>query len=541
MRRVLYIGGGVIVALLVLVVIALEALKAGVGKDRIAAALSGALGMPVTMGGLSVSLIPSPSLQATDVRIGGTDRTAAPGIAVSSLHVVPQLLSLVPGRTPTISHADLVGLVLSIRRTASGRWEAPVPPPTGAPAGAASGRGAPSPVAIEALRVRDAAIRVVDDSLRAPSGGPTITTISAISADLSVQHGTVSLPQFTGRLGQTQVAGSAEAGPSGIALRLTSPSIHNADLPGLFALAGMAPYAGLSIDGRAPVELSTHIGADFATLTASGKASIDRVTLATITLQQLQAPFRLEHRVLTLDPITFSVYGGREQGGVTVDVSKSPPQFTLRTSIQGLDVNQALSANTTMKDFLFGTAKLQTNVRGSGTTQAALEQSLAGTLQFAVENGDIRNFPVLAAINQAFGITQGSTTDTKFQSLSGTATIGGGQARSSDLTLHAGELSMLGQGTFGFDKTVDLHLTAVISAAKAAQLAQVTPLAKRLENDRGEITVPVLVTGSATAPKITVDVQAIAKQQLPGALQNQIKKNVPSQLQNQLQQLLPKP
>lgn len=531
MRRLLYVVGAVIVVLVLAVVAALEALKSGVGKDQLAAALSSAIGMPVEVNGLSVSLFP-PGLQATGVRIGGADREAAPGVAVARLDVIPQLTSLFPGGTPHITRADLVGLVISVRRTAAGRWQIPVPPP-----GATGSRSGPagSSVEVDALRIRDGAIRVVDDSLRT-AGGPTITIISAINAGLRIDNGTLMVNEFSGRLGQTAVSGSAEAGPRGIVLHITSASLKSADLSALFALAGMAPYPGLSIAGRAPVELTTRIGPDFTSLTVLGKTSIDQVSLNGIALQQLQTPFHLEHKILTLDPMTFMVYGGREQGVVSVDLARPTPVFSIRTVIQGLDVNQALSATTTMKDFMLGTARVEANVQGSGTTKAAVEQTLSGTARFALQDGDIRNFPVLSVINQALGITQGSTTDTKFQSLTGSANIGAGQARSTDLTLKAGELSMFGQGTFGFDKSLNLQLRAVLAPAKAAQLAQLVPVAKRLENSRGEIELPVAVTGLATAPKISVDIQSIAKQQLPGVVQDQVRKRLPKELQN----LLPK-
>lgn len=514
MKRLLIIVGGLILLLLVLAVVGLQALKSGAGKGKIEAALSSALGQPVVIGSMSVQLIPTPALDASGIRIGGADSTAAPGIALARLHVAPVLSSfLIPGRTPSIDHIELVGLVVSVRRDKAGHWLAPVPP-----AGGASKSGGPG-VELHALRIRDGAIRVVDDSLRAAGGGPTVTTISDVAADLQAEGGTLKVPSFTGRLGGTVVSGSTEAGPKGITLHLSSESIEGADLPRLFALAGMRPFPGLAIEGKAPFEMTTSVAPDFSTFVVTGKAAIERVKMNTITLQSLQAPFKLAKGIFTLDPLTFTMYRGRQQGAVSIDLNQPEPVYTIRTTVDGLDVDQALSANTTMKNLLTGTGKLTGNVRGSGSTAPAIEKSLAGTLRFELVNGVVRNFPLLAAINKAIGITEGTTSDTKFQSFSGTAKIGGGKAQTDDLALRAGELSLVGAGTLGFDQSLTFKTLAIFSTAKSAELAGRVGLVKRLENARGEIQIPVTITGTATAPKTTVDVQSVAKKQVQDQLQ----------------------
>ena len=120
-------------------------------------------------------------------------------------------------------------------------------------------------------------------------------------------------------------------------------------------------------------------------------------------------------------------------------LTQPAPVYTIRSSLKGLDVNRALSAMTTMKDFLLGSASVTTDVRGSGSSAPAIQKSLTGTVKFQLVNGVIKNFPLLARVNQALGITEGNDNDTKFESLSGTAAIGGGKAKTNDLLLKAGE------------------------------------------------------------------------------------------------------
>lgn len=518
MRRLLLLAGTLAALALTLVLLGFHALKSEAGKERIAGALSDALGQPVAIGDMSVSLLPTPALEMRQIQIGSADRGAAPGITLAGLRIVPEVLSVLPGRTPSVSHMDLVGLVVSVRRDASGRWLLP--------ASLAAGPAHPrtksaTAVELDQLRIRDGTLRVVNDDLPPSSGGPALTAISAVNADLEVTGGQLTMPTFSGRLGQTIVNGSAKAGAAGTTLRLSAASVQNADLPALFALAGMAPYSGLAIAGKASLDVTATIASTTtpAIVVVTGRAASEQLKLGTLSLQNLETPFRLDKGTLTLDPIAFTLYQGRERGTVTIDLTKGAPSYAIRTAVNGLDVNQALSANTRMKDFLLGVARLEATVHGSGSTRAAVQRSLAGTMRVELRDGVIRNFPVLAAINQALGITEGTSRDIKFETLTSTAVIGAGKARTNDLVLHAGELILLGQGTLGFDQSIDIQLTAYFSAPKSGQLAQRIAVSKQLQNRRGEIAIPVTITGTTTAPNTSVDVQNLATMQIQRELQ----------------------
>jgi uncharacterized protein YhdP len=563
MRRVLVILSGLILFAVVIAVVGLLTLQ-GAGKDRIASALSSALGTPVEIGGLSISVLPTPALSASGVRIGNVNAGAAPGLAVADLRVVPSLWSLLPGRTPTITRADLNGLVISIRHTASGEWLAPVAgngsssgpaaaPARGAapaqtpshtpaspstasarPAAATTGAKVPSPsgagktpnVAVDAFRIRNGAIRIVDEHLRTASGSPTVTSITGIDVSLRYVDGVLSIPDVEAHLGHSAVRASAEAGAKGMTLHLASTAIHNEDLPALLALAGMAPVPGLAFGAPAKVAMTTHVAADFATLTVNGGATIPQLKFGRLALTDVRVPFRLEHDVFTSDSIMFTAYGGHERGRVSVDLSGAPASYGLRTTLDQLDVNQALSATTTMKNLLYGTAHLSADVKGSGMTEAAIEKSLAGTVQFSVHNGEVRNLAVLSTINRVLGGGSGGASDTKFDSLTGTATVANGQARTTDLALRSADLNLLGNGTYGLaDQSLNLVLTAQLSPAHSAQIARVVPLSSRLENASGQMQLPVKIAGTAMSPKVEgVAVTAISKTGVQGLVQQLLKR-----------------
>jgi AsmA protein len=255
-----------------------------------------------------------------------------------------------------------------------------------------------------------------------------------------------------------------------------------------------------------------------------------------VPLDGLATTFRYAKGVLTLDPLAFSTYGGREQGSATVDVNGKGSRYAVRTTLTGLDAGAALAGMTQVKDKLTGSANVTANVTGTGSDAAAVERSLAGTVQLDIANGILHGMPILARLNSALGADAGGAAaksgDTPFQALHGTAHIANGRAQLTNLHVTAGEVSLTGSGTVGFDHTVNLSLVAQLSAAAANTAAaglgglasRLGDVVEHLQSSRGTIAVPVTVTGSLAAPKIGVDVGALAKAQVQNQLQQQVER-----------------
>src|SRR5687767_2569180 len=127
MRRLLLVLLGGVALLLALLLAGLKSLETEGARRRIAAALSEAMGQPVALGRLSVTLLPKPALAARAIRIGDADSAGQPGISASELRVVPRLRSLLPGRDLAIAEAELDSVVITARRDSTGRWLLPLP------------------------------------------------------------------------------------------------------------------------------------------------------------------------------------------------------------------------------------------------------------------------------------------------------------------------------------------------------------------------------------------------------------------------------
>lgn len=485
------------------------------------AKLSAALGKPVKLGEMGIDLFPTPALQATAVFVG---EKPAPSLAIASLRIVPSLMAALHGEL-VVDRVDLDGLDLALRRTKKGDWLLPYDPPKEPATATSAGESSGTPIQIRAVRIRNGAFRVVDDVPAA--GGPSreVAALRDIEGLLSLDAKGVKVESLSAHFQETVLKGTATVASEATTLDLSSPSIASADLPQIFAFLGAAPIDGLSIQGTCPFHLALTIPAK-GSLAASGEFDAATLRLGTMEVTSLKTPFKLADEVVTLSPLTFTAYQGQQKGSVVLALARNPMGYTVKTRLEGLDVNKALSANTAAKDVLLGTGRVQASVKGAGFDTGALKTRLGGHAEVALRNGVIKNLPLLAKINQALKITEGNDKDTHFESLDGSFAIGDGKAHTEDLRLKAGELSLLAKGDVRFDQTLAFKGTARFSAAKSAQILHSLSDLKYLANGQGELEIPLTVSGPAASPSVNVDLASVAKKAIKQEIQKSLGKEL---------------
>lgn len=515
---------GALVGLLLLAVVGFFLVRRTLDPAKVRpmaeARLSAALGKPVRIGGMGLSLFPSPAVRATDIAVG-ENAAQAPSLSIASVRIAPDLAGLFTGRVTGV-RVELDGVDCALRRDRKGRWLLPYAPPPEQKTAAASSSG--PAVELRSLRLKNGRFRLVDDL--PPGGGKPreVVSLGEISGSLSTSGGTVRVEGLEGRFTKTDVEGSAEISDDATTLRFSSPSLNTADLPQVMALMGAAPIEGLAVSGKAPLEVELKIPAGDSPISASGSFSAAELRLGTMAVQRFEAPFQLQKGVVTLKPLTFTAYRGMETGTVTLFITRTPLGYSVKTALDGLDVNAALSANTSAKDLLLGTGNVSGIVRGAGFDAGALKSRLTGEADVAVVDGVVKGVPLLAKINQALHITGGDSKDTQFESLTGHFVLGGGKAHTEDLVLKAGEMSLLAKGDVNFDLTLDFKGRAVFTPAKTAAIVHSLSDLKRFVNDRGELELPLTVKGPVSSPSINIDLTAAVKEGLKGELKNQLQK-----------------
>jgi uncharacterized protein involved in outer membrane biogenesis len=518
LRRLALAAVGVVAAVALTVFLLVRwALDPNTLRPMAEARLSAALGQPVTIGTIRLSFLPALSVEGGDITVGGA-ATRAPGTSLDlrRVRLHPRFASIFK-RPLVIDRVEVEGLSLNGRRDPTGRLLLPLPDTAALSEPTPTSDAAAFEVA-EVL-LRDGRFTITDS--RPPTG--TVTVLQDMVA--AVQHSDrgFRLERLAASVGRSRVTGNGTIGPDGLRLRLAWMNLTPKDLPPVFALLGTSPPEGLAISGKTPLALDLSVDSTGA-VSASGRVRADRAGLGTLTMTAFDAPVHFANDQLTLDPMAFRAYAGRGGGRVAVNVGRAPAAWTLDGGLQHVDIDQFLSANTSAKGRVSGTAGIKTQLRG--TVASPMTRSMFGTASVAVTDGAIHDFQLLAAVYSALRLGQRSERDLRFQSLTATFAVADERATTSDLSIRTGELTLAMAGTIGFDQAITMNGTARFSAAKSAEMTRSVKELSALANAAGEIEVPVHVSGTVSAPHFSIDAWSMIRR----GVQQDLKKRIGDKL-----------
>jgi uncharacterized protein involved in outer membrane biogenesis len=184
----------------------------------------------------------------------------------------------------------------------------------------------------------------------------------------------------------------------------------------------------------------------------------------------------------------------------------------------GVDANALLSAVSSMKNTVSGSLAADTNLRFALVQSNDLAHTLNGALSFNLTNGEINNIDLLSEVSKVgnllggHGPIGGGTAVKKF---SGTLNIVNGVANTQNLTGELIGATIVAKGTLNLvSDDVNMHLTASLGSAAAGQQPSGGLLNTVLATAKGQLMVPVLVTGNMAHPTVTPDVAEMAKLKL---------------------------
>lgn len=165
-----------------------------------------------------------------------------------------------------------------------------------------------------------------------------------------------------------------------------------------------------------------------------------------------------------------------------------------------------------------------------------MPRSLEGRMHVNVVNGIIREFPMLAAINRALQLAEGDTRDTRFERLSATLVFAGRLARTAaeaagsghvttdDLVIDAREVRVQASGRIGFDRSLDLSGVAVVSPERSASAIRSVRELSGLRNERGELEIPLTITGTLDEPFFGIDLKAVVARSIEEELRRRLRR-----------------
>jgi uncharacterized protein involved in outer membrane biogenesis len=269
-------------------------------------------------------------------------------------------------------------------------------------------------------------------------------------------------------------------------------------------------------------------------MTGSGTLNVGSILYDQLVLNNVKSNVSLDRGLIKMAPLTSQIYGGQQSGSITVDARQNPMAFNVSTQLQKVDANKLLSSVSSIKNTLYGLLALNGQTSFSAVSSNDIARTLNGNASINLNNGKIMGVDLLnqlANIGKFLAGRQQAQTFTNIAKLSGTFNIRNGVAQTNDLQADIEGGNLAAQGLVGLaDQTLNMHLTAVLSQKFSQQVGGTGIggiMNTALANNKGELVIPVIVTGTFSRPMFAPDLQKIAQMKMqhllpstsnPGAL-----------------------
>lgn len=248
-------------------------------------------------------------------------------------------------------------------------------------------------------------------------------------------------------------------------------------------------------------------------LMARGGVKIDRLIVSPIEATRMSGRVSVYTDTLRLDSFTLSAYDGTFQGAAALDYSAAGFPAAVTATARGINLERVLSTLAPQARKITGSLDADLSL---GTTLGRdPEAALTGAGTFAVRNGSFPGLDLKSGLGQLARALQSTAPagDTRFSYFGGDFRIAQERVYSRSLRLDADGLAATGQGSSGFNKTLDYAgtgtMTTLASGAPASvdalssveqSLASVLP---RVPGSAGA-RVAFLLRGTFDAPKFSL-------------------------------------
>ena len=479
------------------------------GGDGIRLALerqaSSWLGQPVRIASATGQVFPRLGIQLREVRVGEPVK-----IRLADLEVSTSLRSLMSRRIEdaevTISDSR-IELPLPIATQASQpAGSAPAPADVGSRDLAAV--PAPSAVSsappIEIVSVRAIALRDVVLASR----GREIT----VTADAALTGSELRLARFAASSGRTRLdaAGTIALSPR-IEARLDA-SANRLDVDELLVLVSAflpdRTASGEGSGGSAPAHVTAHISAD-----AASAASVDARMFST--------DLTLDNERVTLDPLRFELFDGKYEGAIAATLGEAL-DVRLTSRVADIDVAQ-LAAFGGVPDTVTGRLSGTATVRGRGSDLASMLQSARGDGSASIVDGTIKRLNLIRTVVLFFGRPEPEAAPAAdaFERIDAKFSLAQEVVNAQEFLLRSPDADIDGTGSLSLtpktlNGTAELRLSEALSKQAGTDLVRFT-------REGNRVLLPARISGTLSAPRITIDAAAAARRGLRNEVERRLR------------------
>jgi uncharacterized protein involved in outer membrane biogenesis len=473
-------------------------------RTALADQLSKALGQPVRVAKIAATIYPRVTVNLRQVTIGEPAR-----IRVETLHVGADFGALLSRR---IEHARL--------ELSGAQVELPLPDFS---IGSGSTSGSSSKPPVEIVSIDEIVLRDVD----IVSGGRTLTgdveivpeakglTLRrvALLADKAKINATGRITDLSGPVGEVTIKAGALNFDRLLAFATdfaTGTGMRSSARARSTARPATNPNAAQT--GAPPMDIAVSLDAD-------------RATMGTLALDKLAGNARITADRMTLDPVSFAVFGGRYDGALVFTLG-AVPDFKLNARVAGVDM-AAATAFAGSRGTITGRLSGTLNLAGRGM-DASVMNTTRGTARINIADGVIKNLGLVRSVVVATSGRAdsagagGGARDEPFTRLGATLAIAGGSATTDDLRFESKDLLLAAAGNVRLDGSAinlrgQVQLSDELSRQAGRDLVRYT-------QEGGRVTLPATITGSADAPQVRVDMAGLAKRALTNRAKEEAQK-----------------
>jgi type II secretion system protein N len=448
------------------------------------------LGHPVRIGRASARILPRIGIQLQDVRIGEPVRMTLEDAAIAT-----DFRALLSRR---VENADLI--------VSNSRIELPLPTlPIPVP-GASDADEDAGGDGIEIVSVRTIALRDIDIVSRGRE--------LLVSAESHLEGSRLTVSTFHAQSGQTELEaeGVVELSPRVDArLRVTA---NRLDVDELLALAdAFTPERAVAAPatGRAnglPGRIAARVSAE-----SARAAGVD--------VRQFATDFEIDGSNVSLAPLSFQLFGGRYEGSLNARLGEEMTA-TLRSRLMDLDVAQ-LAAFGGVPDAVTGRLTGAGTFTGQGADMAAVLSSARGQGTAQMVDGTIQGLNLVRTVVLFFGrpAPDAAAGSDRFNRVDATYTLSNGTFRANAFSLQSPDADIVGSGTLhiptkALDGQLDLSLSEELSAQAGTDLVRYT-------REGNRVVLPARISGTISAPRLTIDAAAAVKRGLRNEVERRLK------------------
>jgi AsmA protein len=352
------------------------------------------------------------------------------------------------------------------------------------------------------------------------------------NSDIRFSQNSASLQNIALTLGQTNAAGTITLknfeAPQ-VQFALNADKVNVAELQQIFAATPAQPAKRAENFWRLVPQANAQTKAEpsmLTKMTGGGTVAIGVIQYDDLLLNNARANVILDRGVIRMNPVTADVYGGKENGTITIDMRPAQPVYAVNLKTEKVDANKLISSVSDVKQTIYGMLASNVNASFSSSSSTSIARSLNGNMAINLTNGKLMNLDLLHElasvgkfVGNGFGPPKGFT---DLVQLTGNFDVKNGLAQTNNLkaVIDGGTLAAAGLVNLA-DQSLNLHVTAVLNKAISQQVGGTQVggfMNTALSNNQGELVLPVIVTGSFQHPQVAPDVQQIAKMKLDNLL-----------------------